>query len=433
MPYPGNGELYQDGLSFLARLVGTKMKTAKGTRKVTKKPANLSDLTEDDLLASSGASCSEDMYSPSKGKNTQASTSSATTTASNDGNAKQAGEKKGSTSSTSASTKNKKSMTEYSREKRLYQRAIHLIKTVDENMSKGVMQTPENIESYAWAKSQVEKFTKMQEDRKKVLPTRAPPLGQGKRMRSAEEIKEAKKLKTSASTSSSSKNLDKIPLNEIVKQNLKVSIVDLSEPNWRIPADKFVMIDTAIVENISKRIDSQQLTTLPEFDMSERYYGFRIVSCETQGALDLLREIVQSLGELWEGARISLKSLSELPKPPKAKINIPGNCKKEDIIKILKISNSNLPVESWTVMGIGDFRNGKTPIVFRIDEHSAQILGKQNNQVKFTLRKLPVNISRSEGNVAALLAEPDPVDAIASQITNNLVVDKETTTPVDKK
>lgn len=49
-------------------------------------------------------------------------------------------------------------------------------------------------------------------------------------------------------------------LSEILKQNLKVCILDLSEPKWGIPADHLAKIDAAIIENISEIIDSQGLT-----------------------------------------------------------------------------------------------------------------------------------------------------------------------------
>jgi hypothetical protein len=262
---------------------------------------------------------------------------------------------KPSTSKTTTSTpeskdkapKSRRCTSEYSRLKRLFIRATHLVKTVEENMAKGVVQTPENLESYAWAQGVIKKFEALCEERKSQPTNKATLPALSKRNRSLEgEGNVAKKHKPSTSANTSqTKNLDKIPLNEIVKQNLKVCIVDLKEPNWRIPADRFVKVDTAIIEVISKRI-GEGLTNMPSYDMSERYFGFRIITCDSQNGLDLLKDIISSLGTLWEGADLCVKTLAELPKPPKARINIPGEAKKEDVIRILKISNPTLPIDT---------------------------------------------------------------------------------------
>lgn len=322
---------------------------------------------------------------------------------------------------------------EYNRNKRLYQRAVHLIKVTDENVEKGVEQTPANIESYKWAKNQVTIFEKLRSERES-LPPKTP---QTKRVRSVDDpaiVMDSKKVKTTAvASTSTTKNLDRIPLNEIVKRCLKVCIVDLNDVNWRIPAENFVKIDNAIIAALSKKIDSKEVTNIPEYDMSERYYGYRIITCETQQGLDLLQDLVSSFGSLWEGANIQLKTLDQLPKPPKAKMNIPGETDKEHIIKILRISNPNLAIDSWIVMNVGEPQNGKTPIVFRIDEASVLTLSKQNYNIKFTVRKLPVIITRSsateketddqmdtKSNVPAVQMETNTADTIVEDIIPQL-------------
>jgi hypothetical protein len=49
-------------------------------------------------------------------------------------------------------------------------------------------------------------------------------------------------------------------------------------------------------------------------------------------------------------------------------------------------------------MAFGPTANNKTPIVLRIDEGSVKLLEEQRNTNNFTLRKLPVVISRVDNS-----------------------------------
>ena len=75
-------------------------------------------------------------------------------------------------------------MSEYIKFKRLNDRAMHLIKTVEENMEKGVVQTPKNLESYGWAKNTVKEFEAMCADRQKEESTSSSSVTNAKRLRS---------------------------------------------------------------------------------------------------------------------------------------------------------------------------------------------------------------------------------------------------------
>lgn len=88
---------------------------------------------------------------------------------------------------------------EYSVLKRENSRAVHLIKTVEDNIAKGVLQTPKNLESYSWAKNTVKAFAALCEVRDKR--PKAPTLGNTKRVRSTEEEQnDAKKHRAAANS-----------------------------------------------------------------------------------------------------------------------------------------------------------------------------------------------------------------------------------------
>lgn len=54
--------------------------------------------------------------------------------------------------------------------------------------------------------------------------------------------------------------------------------------------------------------------------MSERYFGFRVISARSHRDLDTLRIIVENMGEIWPGAKIKVRYLVDLPRSPKFRI-----------------------------------------------------------------------------------------------------------------
>lgn len=58
----------------------------------------------------------------------------------------------------------------------------------------------------------------------------------------------------------------------------------------------------------------------PTFNMSERYHGFTLILCYDQFALDFIRITISVIEAPWEGAKIEIKTLKELPAPRKIKI-----------------------------------------------------------------------------------------------------------------
>ena len=130
--------------------------------------------------------------------------------------------------------------------------------------------------------------------------------------------------------------------------------------------------------------------------MSERYYGFRVITCESQLGLDVLKTIITSIGEVWNGANIQLRYLADLPRPPKIKIAFPGELEISDILPVLEITNPDLNTKSWSVVNNVEHKNGKTVVIFRADEESLEILSKKDNKISFSLRKIQVEIMDSK-------------------------------------
>lgn len=65
------------------------------------------------------------------------------------------------------------------------------------------------------------------------------------------------------------------------------------------------------------------------------------------------------MGSLWEGAKLDVKSLRELPTSPKLFIDVPsreGEDKvllEKTVLKALQLQNSILKTDTWSVVSVG--------------------------------------------------------------------------------
>lgn len=218
------------------------------------------------------------------------------------------------------------------------------------------------------------------------------------------------------------KNIDGMPLSEVVKQHLKVCIVDTAASDWRISVENFGIIESYIMENILKLMKENNQDP-PSFEMNERYHGFRLILCETQFSLDFLRNCIENLNTPWEGANIELKSLMDLPAPRKIRILIPElNITKEDILEVLIRSNRTLPIINWKLIHVGETIKGRKLLQFRTDDESLVALESQKCKVNFSIRKLTAFVSKNK-TIKKVLVDGDEFENEMDVDTAEPVVD----------
>lgn len=286
-----------------------------------------------------------------------------------------------------ADNQNIKKVTKHKSRSSLRQSAKHIISSMSINEQKGIVPTEDQKKSLDWAMN----FLKSDSERIQALQSDQA----SKRDRSFEEnAEDAKRHKIENPHKEVVKNIDGIPLSEIVKQHLKVCIVDTSKPDWHISVEGFTLIESHMMKSIRNLIGTG--VDPPGYDMSERYHGFRLIECETQFALDFLNKFISELPLLWVGAKIEIKSLKELPAPRKVRILIPElGITKEEILDTLIRSNRKVPIEKWKLVFMGAPANGRRIIIFRTDDESLIPLEATGNKVSYSLRKITAVISKS--------------------------------------
>lgn len=295
--------------------------------------------------------------------------------------------------------------------------ARHIINAIKIAEEKGEKPTDQQKKSLEWAL----KF--LEEDEQIVQYLKDSTAS--KRNRSLEgSFEEPKRHKPVSDV----KNIDGLPLSEIVKQHLKVCIVDTAAVDWHITVENFGLIEKQIMRSIINLMKTDNIDP-PGYEMSERYHGFRLILCETQFALDFLQKCISSLSPPWEGAKIELKSLKDLPAPRKIRILIPDlDIPKEDVLDVLIRSNRNLPISSWKLIHMGDTIRGRKLLLFRADDENLTALESQDSKIKYSVRKIKAFVSKHK-SLESVLTEGDQFEKeldeeMAEQVTE-LVISNE--------
>uniref|UniRef100_UPI002FDC6DA3 DUF4780 domain-containing protein n=1 Tax=Streptomyces sp. IBSBF 2390 TaxID=2903533 RepID=UPI002FDC6DA3 len=141
-------------------------------------------------------------------------------------------------------------------------------------------------------------------------------------------------------------NIDSKSFSDAVKSLLKVVVIDAAAPDLRMSVDNFSTVEWAVQRAMWKRILEGKKTVFLGSTMKERYRGFRVVNCEDVQMLNLVRETVAGLGELWPGCKLEVRHLHELPKCPAIKVNlpIPNMDDPQMVLGLLTVNNTEIPL-----------------------------------------------------------------------------------------
>ena len=88
--------------------------------------------------------------------------------------------------------------------------------------------------------------------------------------------------------------------------------------------------------------------TTPQFLHSKFALGIFWITCANESSKAWLTWTVSGLGELWEGAELTVVDSKDLPKRPRVTVHIPGTT----VITCLRTQNPDLNMTEWSVMSL---------------------------------------------------------------------------------
>ena len=100
-----------------------------------------------------------------------------------------------------------------------------------------------------------------------------------------------------------------------------------------------------------------------------------------------LTRMVSGLGELWEGAELTVVDSKDLPKRPRVIVHIPGTSKVTTVMTCLRIQNPELNMTDWSVMSRKVTEREQT-LALSIDPNSFKALTRSNFKAFWGLGRL---------------------------------------------
>ena len=90
--------------------------------------------------------------------------------------------------------------------------------------------------------------------------------------------------------------------------------------------------------------------TTPQFLHSKFALGIFWITCANESSKAWLTWTVSGLGELWEGAELTVVDSKDHPKRPRVTVHIPGTSKATTVMTCLRTQNPDLNMKEWSVM-----------------------------------------------------------------------------------
>jgi hypothetical protein len=115
----------------------------------------------------------------------------------------------------------------------------------------------------------------------------------------------------------------------------------------------------------------------PQFLHSKFAQGIFWITCANEPSKVWLMQAISGLGELWEGAELTVVNSKDLPKGPRVLVRIPDTSEVTTVVTRLRIENPELNTPDWSVMSHKVTEKEQT-LAFPIDPDSFKALTKSN-------------------------------------------------------
>ena len=128
---------------------------------------------------------------------------------------------------------------------------------------------------------------------------------------------------------------------------LKMAIIHRRHPDIKLDQTQVDMIQAKLL--IAVDANPQGETPL-QFLYSKFALGIFWITCANESPKAWLMWMVSGLGELWEGAELTVVDSEDLPKRPRVIVRIPDTSEVTTVTTRLRIQNPELNTTDWSVM-----------------------------------------------------------------------------------
>lgn len=178
-----------------------------------------------------------------------------------------------------------------------------------------------------------------------------------------------------------------------VPEDCQIAVIDQSDLDGRMTSERWMEVEARVLLAIAE-LDSDSCGGI-SFDGAGWQKGVKVVGCGNRRSRDFLEQVIRGCGELWQGAKLEVVPMSQLPLRKKVTLWIPPPVpeKDETVLKILGNQNRDLRTQEWRMISSNKSQNGKgKEFVFTIDEESLGALRRSAGSIKFGLGTLKLRL-----------------------------------------
>ncbi|XP_065370822.1 uncharacterized protein LOC135962846 [Calliphora vicina] len=242
-----------------------------------------------------------------------------------------------------------------------------------------------------------------------------------KRQRSEEEA-QSQSQQPATKRPKSHRSFDK-SFSEVAKGHLVRAVIDRSDSDCSISHANWDMVRRKLM-GVFWRVLKENPGPPPQCDDAGWYRGrVKLMACSNERSAMLFKQAVALLDGLWEGARLDVVSVDEIPRRPRSTARVPDEpAKPEEILELLRIGNPDIPTHDWMVARVSESEGGYRRITVIMNQESLAPLRKNLGKVYYGFESIFLRVYRGDdkGKLVQDDIEPTPDDMSCDETTSSV-------------
>ncbi|EDW98236.1 uncharacterized protein LOC6537989 [Drosophila yakuba] len=188
--------------------------------------------------------------------------------------------------------------------------------------------------------------------------------------------------------------------NGSMNDNLTMALVDELHEDGRLLNEKWEEIETRLAHMVTDRVLAKPGGPVPSFDSSEVIRGHRVIRCVDGFSKIFLEACVATIGASWDGLRIRLVHVSDIPWRPQARIWLPhGQTDHNRILTCLRAQNLDVDMSDWSILGAEEICKTSQAFLLLINRSCLPQLEALDYKVRYGIRMAKIEVILSETDV----------------------------------
>ncbi|XP_043654848.1 uncharacterized protein LOC122621156 [Drosophila teissieri] len=185
--------------------------------------------------------------------------------------------------------------------------------------------------------------------------------------------------------------------NGATHDNLTMALVDELHEDGRLLYEKWEEIETRLAHMVTDRVMAKPGGPVPSFDSSDVIRGHRVIRCADGYSKIFLEACVVTIGDLWDGLRIRLVHVSDIPWRPQARIWLPhGQTDHNRILICLRAQNLDVDMSDWSILRAEDIWKTSQAFLLLINRRCLPQLEALEYKVRYGIRMARIEVYLSE-------------------------------------